>query len=160
MSFSLAFWSSVSVFGNNTSNVTYRSPFLLLWYSGMPSPLNFLISLGLVIPCESVTKLKWAVAYNNIIAAGWLCLYLGADFHQMVVKMLDSLLKTNQRLQLQQQHAIRGGGEELITRLAGKTRENCWTATSWIQEYKDVLYWFFQRASSRWSSKFRSIFFY
>jgi hypothetical protein len=57
-SFSLAFWSSVSVFGNTTSNVTYRSPFLLLWYSGMPSPLNFLISLGLVIPCVFVTKRK------------------------------------------------------------------------------------------------------
>jgi len=50
------------------------------------------------------------VPYNNNLAAGWPCLYLGADFHEMVVKMLDSLLETNQRLQLKQQYAIRGGG--------------------------------------------------
>ena len=73
-SLSLAFWSSVRVFGNNTSNVTYRSPFLLLWYSGMPSPLNFLISFGLVMPCELATKLSRFVADDKNHVDGWLSL--------------------------------------------------------------------------------------
>lgn len=74
MSLSLAFWSSVRVFGNNTSNVTYRSPFLLLWYSGMPSPLNFLISFGLVMPCELAIKLSRFVADDKNHVDGWLSL--------------------------------------------------------------------------------------
>lgn len=44
------FWSSESDLGKRTSNVTYKSPFLLLWYRGIPSPLNFLTSFGFVIP--------------------------------------------------------------------------------------------------------------
>ena len=157
MSFSLAFWSSVSVFGNNTSNVTYRSPFLLLWYSGMPSPLNFLISLGLVIPCESVKiEISCQLCHTTII------LLLGGHVFTLVpisTRWLSRCLivfsKPTRDCSWNSNMRLEGEGE-LTTRLAGKTRENCWTATSWIQEYKDVLYWFFQRASSRWSSKFRS----
>jgi hypothetical protein len=101
-SLSLAFWSAVRVFGNNTSNVTYRSPFLLLWYSGMPSPLNFLISFGLVMPCELRPKLsRSGLLQMTKIMLTYACLYLGANFYQMVVKMLDCLLETNQSLQLQ-----------------------------------------------------------
>ena len=158
MSFSFAFWSSVTVFGNTTSNVTYRSPFLLLWYSGMPSPLNFLISLGLVIPCESVKiEISCQLCHTTII------LLLGGHVFTLVpisTRWLSRCLivfsKPTRDCSWHSNMRLEGEGE-LTARLAGKTRENCWTATSWIQEYKDVLYWFFQRASSRWSSKSRSI---
>jgi len=66
----------------------------------MPSPLNFLISFGLVMPCELATKLSRSVADDKIMLMGG-CLYLGANFYQMVVKMLDGLLETNQSLHLQ-----------------------------------------------------------
>jgi hypothetical protein len=46
----LDFWSSDNDLGKRTSNVTYKSPFLSLWYRGIPSPLNFLTSFGFVTP--------------------------------------------------------------------------------------------------------------
>jgi len=57
MLISLAFWSSVRSLGKTTSKMTYRSPFSLLWYSGTPSPSNFLTSFGFVITWNFC---KWA----------------------------------------------------------------------------------------------------
>ena len=127
MSFSFAFWSSVSVFGNTTSNVTYRSPFLLLWYSGMPSPLNFLISLGLVIPCESVKiEISCQLCHTTII------LLLGGHVFTLVpisTRWLSRCLivfsKPTRDCSWNSNMRLEGEGE-LTTRLAGKTRENCW----------------------------------
>jgi hypothetical protein len=67
----------------------------------MPSPLNFLISLGLVMPYELGPKLKRSVADDKNHVDGWLSFYLGANFYQMVIKMVNGLLETNQSLQLQ-----------------------------------------------------------
>lgn len=50
MAFTCVFCSSVSEVGKRTSNVMYKSPFLLLRCSGIPSPLNFVTCLGFVIP--------------------------------------------------------------------------------------------------------------
>jgi hypothetical protein len=71
------------------------SPFLLLWYNGMPSPLYFLISFGLVIPCKFAIKLSSPVTDDCRLGEWVARTYLGANFHQMVVEMLDVLLKTN-----------------------------------------------------------------
>jgi hypothetical protein len=50
--------------------MTYRSPFSLLWYSGMPSPSDFLTSFGFVITwifCQWVKFIVCKLAFSHKI---------------------------------------------------------------------------------------------
>jgi hypothetical protein len=89
----------------------------LLWYSGMPSPLNFLTSFGFVITWNFMSMGKVYVLHICIftqdnflqgINSKSLPSYLGPDFHGMVVKVLYVLLKSNKSFWLQERWKLSG----------------------------------------------------
>jgi len=116
MLISLAFWSSFRSLGKTTVKMTYRSPFSLLWYSGMPSPSNFLtffwfrdhlkfLSMSKVYVCTVAFSHK--IISCRVQNSKSLPSYLGPDFHGMVVKVLYVLLKSNKSFWLQERWKLR-----------------------------------------------------